>query len=399
MGVVPAEAHHLVGPPVGVVVADRPGRPLQVDDHRPDVLVELGPHQLGHRPLRARVLGPHVLGGPQDGQPQGLGLDPQPHHPVEVDAGPLAGVHAAVGVHQHVGGLAPSGVVAADGGPLVHQRGEGHPPALAHRADAAGVGHPHVGEVDLVELGLAGHLAQGPDLHPLAVHVQGEVGQALVLGELGVGAGDEHSPVGRVGQRRPHLLAVDHPFVAVGHRPGGQTGEIRARAGLAEELAPQVGAGVHGPQEPPLLLVGAVGGDGGPGQPHEEGARFGRRGPGPAEAVLHAAVELGADSEPAEAGRQMHPGQPGIEATAPELLVADGGGVVVPQQGLDRLVDHQGLLVAGVDGGCFGLGRAHPAKLPCVPPSLVFLSKDWRYSGIWCSEKRGCGFSEQELAL
>ena len=43
-----------------------------------------------------------------------------------------------------------------------------------------------------------------------------------VLGHVGVGAGHEHRPARLVRLRRPHLLAVDHPLVAVAHRPGGR---------------------------------------------------------------------------------------------------------------------------------------------------------------------------------
>ena len=53
---------------------------------------------------------------------------------------------------------------AADRHPLVHERGQGDPPAVARRAEALAVGDADVGEVHLVELGLAGHLAQRPHL-------------------------------------------------------------------------------------------------------------------------------------------------------------------------------------------------------------------------------------------
>ena len=128
------------------------------------------------------------------------------------------------------------------------QGGHRHPPALAHLADPIGVGHPHLGEVHLVELGLAGHLAQRPHLHARRVHVQGEVGQPLVLGGVGIGAGHEHAPVGDVGQRVPHLLAGDDPLVAVADGPAGQAGQVRAGARLAEELAPRLLAG-EGPAQ------------------------------------------------------------------------------------------------------------------------------------------------------
>ena len=74
------------------------------------------------------------------------------------------------------------------------------------------VGDPRVGEVDLVELGLSRHLAQWPGLHTVAVHVDDEVGQALVLGQIRVGAGEQQTPAGTVRQAGPHLLPVDDPF-------------------------------------------------------------------------------------------------------------------------------------------------------------------------------------------
>ena len=46
--------------------------------------------------------------------------------------------------------------------------------------------------------------------------------------------------------RRPHLLAVDDPLVAVLDRRGLQAGEVGAGAGLAEELAPGLLAGDDG---------------------------------------------------------------------------------------------------------------------------------------------------------
>ena len=64
-----------------------------------------------------------------------------------------------------------------------------------------------------------------------------------------------------VGLGRPHLLAVDHPLVAVAHGPGGEAGEVGAGAGLAEQLAPDLVAAEHRVEEALLLRVGAVGDD------------------------------------------------------------------------------------------------------------------------------------------
>ena len=87
------------------------------------------------------------------------------------------------------------------------------------------------------------------------VHVDGEVGDALVLGHVGVGAGDEHAEVGDLAARGPHLLTVDDPLVAVAARPCVETGEVGAGAGLAEELAPRLLAGDDVAHVPVDLLL------------------------------------------------------------------------------------------------------------------------------------------------
>ena len=75
------------------------------------------------------------------------------------------------------------------------------------------------------------------------------------LRHIRVGAGEEQSPVAVMRARRPHLLAVDDPLVAVAHRSSAQTGEVGAGAGLGEQLAPDLVAVQHRRQEPLLLLV------------------------------------------------------------------------------------------------------------------------------------------------
>ena len=85
-------------------------------------------------------------------------------------------------------------------------------------------------EEHLVEEGPAGHLLQRAHVDARLVHVDGEVGDALVLGHLGVGAGDEHAEVGDLAARGPHLLAVDDPLVAVLDGPAVEAGEVGAGA-------------------------------------------------------------------------------------------------------------------------------------------------------------------------
>ena len=66
-------------------------------------------------------------------------------------------------------------------------------PALADVAEAQRVGHAHVGEEALVELGLAGHLVERAHLDAGRVHVDEEGRDALVLGHVGVGARDDQA--------------------------------------------------------------------------------------------------------------------------------------------------------------------------------------------------------------
>ena len=77
--------------------------------------------------------------------------------------------------------------------------------------------------------GAAGHLAQRPDLDAGRVHVDDEAGEALVLGQVGVGAADDLADVAVLRARGPHLLAVDDPLVAVALGPGLQAGAGRSR--------------------------------------------------------------------------------------------------------------------------------------------------------------------------
>ena len=79
--------------------------------------------------------------------------------------------------------------------------------------------------------------------------------------------------VGDLRARRPHLLAVHDPLVAVGDGLGLEPGQVGAGPGLAEELAPRLAAGDDVGQQRGALLVGAVGDDGRTGQEQAEAAR------------------------------------------------------------------------------------------------------------------------------
>ena len=79
----------------------------------------------------------------------------------------------------------------------------------------------------------------------------------MAFGAL-LGAGHHEAPLRQVRHRRPHLLPVDDPLVAVEFGGGRHIGQVAARAGLRVALAPQLGDVEDLGQEALLLLGGAV---------------------------------------------------------------------------------------------------------------------------------------------
>src|SRR5271168_2076453 len=99
------------------------------------------------------------------------------------------------------------------------------------------VGDPPPVEEHLVEAGVAGHLDQGAHLKPGGGDVDEERSDAAVSLGLGAGEREQQPDVGVVSPRRPHLLAVDDPVLAVADRPRPHRGQVGACAGLTEQQA------------------------------------------------------------------------------------------------------------------------------------------------------------------
>ena len=156
---------------------------------------------------------------------------------------------------------APAEALAAepDRDALEHQRRQRDAPAAVDRPDLGARVERDVVEEDLVEVRLAGDLAQRPDRHALGVHRDDEHGQALVLGQLGVGAREQQAEGRVLRVRRPHLLAGEAPG-AVLLLPGARldAGEVGARGGLGEHLAPDLVGVEHRAEVALLLLLVAV---------------------------------------------------------------------------------------------------------------------------------------------
>ena len=248
----PCQSRSPVGAALRVAAVQKSFWPKEIHAPLIDVLIQLGADQLADRTLRARTA--DGGGGARAFRREALRLRAQPQlrEPVpqhrRVTLGARRPQRGGIGD----GARAAPTAATTERGAFVHQRRHRHVPAVAHLTEAVLVRDARVGEVDLVELGLPCHLAQRPGLDACAVHVDHEVGQSLVLGHIGIGARQQQAPARPVGQARPHLLTVDHPVVAVGHRGGGQPGQIGPGARLGEQLAPEVLGGRQRPQ--PLLL-------------------------------------------------------------------------------------------------------------------------------------------------
>ncbi len=205
---------------------------------------------------------------------------------------------------------------------LVHECRDRHVPAVTHVPDALSVRDARLGEEDLVEFGFSRHLAERPHLHARLVHVDVEVRQAAVLRNVRIGPGQEQAPTRDVGHARPHLLPVDHPFVAVTHRRRRERRNVGPGAGFAEHLAPDLLAREVGPQEPALLLLGTERDEGGPRHAHAHHvAQEVLRGLGGHEALVDEVLEAGVDAEPPLPLGEMDPGEAEIELGAPEVGV------------------------------------------------------------------------------
>src|SRR5205809_6201555 len=115
------------------------------------------------------------------------------------------------------------------------------------------------------------------DLDARLAHVEEEARDALVLGRLRVGAGEEDPPVGDRPAGGPDLLTVDEELVAPVLGARLEAREVRARVGLGVELAPDLLGREHLREVAPFLPVGAVDDDRRPDEPDPEPVDGGRR--------------------------------------------------------------------------------------------------------------------------
>ena len=171
---------------------------------------------------------------------QGLAIDRFGIHQFDDGAEAAAG---RIGIAQHAA--------------FMLQRGIGNEPARATPAHHIFLRHADIGEKHLVEFGVAGHGLEGAHLDPRRAHRKQDVGNALMLGALSLGAHKAEDHVGILGGGGPDFLAVDDEIMAVFHGAGLQRGQIGAGAGLGIALTPDNFAAQGGRNILALLFLAA----------------------------------------------------------------------------------------------------------------------------------------------
>ena len=101
-------------------------------------------------------------------------------------------------------------------------------------------GNPDVSQIHLVEPHATVDLMDWPDLDAGRRHIDDEHGNATVFRLLGIGPGNHDAAISHVGQRGPHLLAIDDPLVAITHGAHLQACNIRTSAWFGEHLTPDL---------------------------------------------------------------------------------------------------------------------------------------------------------------
>ena len=128
---------------------------------------------------------------------------------------------------------------------LVHQSGDRDLPAFTYLTESLRVRNANVGEEDFVEVRPARNLTDGLHLDPRRRHIDPEEGQPLVLGKSRIVTCKQDPVLRVVCSRRPDLLTVDEPIVAVPLSPRPDRGDVRAGCRLRKHLTPDVVAAYH----------------------------------------------------------------------------------------------------------------------------------------------------------
>src|SRR5262249_59042103 len=136
-------------------------------------------------------------------------------------------------------------------------------------------------------------------------HVDDEIRDPALVRGGRIRAGQAHAPVRELRVARPHLLAVQQPTVISGYGARAHRRQVAARAGLADQLAPQLARRADVRQPARLLLERPVGEQRRPDEVHADPSDQ-LRGARPRQLLGDDEVLDRARSPPAELGGPRH---------------------------------------------------------------------------------------------
>ena len=310
-------AHHVRGAPhdrvaggvdeaLGDVAPQRRLGAVGPPDELGDVLLVLGAEALRRRREPGRRLLQDLTGH-----------EDAPDPVLRLEAGDLL-AHERIGRVDALAGQLEQGVVGhqpVDAAALVLELAHRLLEGVALDADEVDAGHADVGEEHLAEVAVRRHVGDRADLDARRGHRHDDLADAGVRRPLRRRAADAVAVVGDGRERRPDLLAVDDPVVAVAAGRRLQRRQVAAGLGLRHPDAPRRVAGEDPGQELGLLVVAAVGDQRrahlAVGEPHRGDRRTGRdQLLGDDQAIdgrASAAAELGGPGQPdpAEGGHLL----------------------------------------------------------------------------------------------
>src|SRR2546423_12506707 len=95
-------------------------------------------------------------------------------------------------------------------------------------------------EKDLAEMRVAVHLPKWSHIDAPGVHIDAERGDPFVFAYRRVVPGEQETPLGVRAAARPHFLPASLPRLAPGDDTRRQPREVRARAPLGKQPAPEL---------------------------------------------------------------------------------------------------------------------------------------------------------------
>ena len=105
--------------------------------------------------------------------------------------------------------------------------------------------NPNIGKEHLVEPHAAINLVDRPDLHSWRVHVKDEHRDAAMLGLVEIGASNDQAALTHMGQRGPHLLTIENPFVTVKDGSRLEARHVGTGARFGKHLTPDLFCSDH----------------------------------------------------------------------------------------------------------------------------------------------------------